>query len=106
MCGCGIADWCAGGCSCGCDHDTLEGQRSQAQHFARNYKDMTERATDAFRRGAIAGAAEGVKTGRSGALYDVREAITDYYKVAPKAAVPILRIIDGLSDQSDEDSHG
>jgi len=51
MCGCGIADWCAGGCSCGCDHDTLEGQRSQAQHFARNYKDMTERAIDAFQRG-------------------------------------------------------
>jgi hypothetical protein len=45
MCGCGSAYWCAGNCLCRCKHDTLEGQREQAQHFALQYKDMQARAT-------------------------------------------------------------
>lgn len=52
MCGCGLDEWCPGGCPCGCDHGSKAGQTRQAKHFALQYKDMRERASDAFDRGA------------------------------------------------------
>ena len=60
MCSCGISEWCAGGCTCGCDHDTLNGQRKQAQHFALQYRDMQARAVDVQQR-VIAGAVQRVE---------------------------------------------
>lgn len=56
MCGCGIDRWCAGGCDCGCNHATLEGQTDQARHFALQYADVTQRAADAYGRGERAAA--------------------------------------------------
>ena len=50
MCSCGISEWCAGGCTCGCDHHTINGQRKQAQHFALQYRDMQARAVDVQQR--------------------------------------------------------
>lgn len=52
MCGCGTTTWCPGGCPCGCDHGSKDGQTKQAKHFALQYKDMCERASTAFDRGA------------------------------------------------------
>lgn len=51
MCGCGTTEWCEGGCDCGCDHGTPSGMYRQGQHFARKYRDMTVRATDAYAQG-------------------------------------------------------
>jgi len=38
MCGCGVTKFCPGGCDCGCDHDTINGLRRQATHFAAQYE--------------------------------------------------------------------
>jgi hypothetical protein len=55
MCGCGTDRWCVGYCECGCDHDTLEGQSRQAQHFALQWQSATNmmdaRLRNAERRG-------------------------------------------------------
>jgi len=91
---CGHWD-CMGCCYCPEESDvevveTLTATKD-AEWLAWWFSDQIEQAE---LRGIQKGVAEGVKTGRSGARTDMRTAILEYYKVAPKAAEPLLRILD------------
>ena len=55
MCGCGTWEWCNGGCSCGCDHDTPRGMRRQGEFFAGQHRLYREAGGNSFQTGYGAG---------------------------------------------------
>ena len=55
MCGCGTWEWCNGGCSCGCDHDTSRGMRRQGESFAEQHRLYREAGGNSFQTGYAAG---------------------------------------------------